>query len=34
MPVYSGSITAVESAEKTLVCSKYGRDHDENILDL
>ena len=34
MPVCSGSTTAVESAEKTSVCSKYGEDRDENILDL
>ena len=34
MLVCSDSNTAVESAEKTSVCSKYGGDCDENILDL
>ena len=34
MPVCLGSTTAVESAEKTSVCSEYGGDCDENILDL
>ena len=33
MPVHPGNSTAVESVEKTSVCSKYGGDHDENILD-
>ena len=33
MPVRSGS-SAVELGEETSVCSEYGGDRDENILDL